>query len=489
MDSQEEADYYEGLREQELVPWEEPTLAPTRSFITILAAFLKTLSRHTSDLHKLNCPALLVSGVSLLEYVQHWGDHPELLVDIDAAPGPRERIKAVVRWILSTLHGSFASRTPTDGSYERKPYNPILGEQFYAWWLQHGQRVVVEQVSHHPPVSAFYLANQRAGVHVNGFSGQATNFTGTGIRYRQPGRVFLYLERHDEEYCITLPELEINGLLTGRPFVEITGEIDVTSTTQWAAHLKFNSAGSFIKRWLWRNNLRDTFGGTIFHTGIGVVDWDLWGNWKTRMYCAPFDRTKELIAGAPSTSPENCPTPEHGKVLVSEEIEDYAEREMSKKKVEAEIEEMEEEFIFYDAQANTAVKPMVKPLDRQNDMESRRVWLFTTQALANQDYERAEAMKTAVEEQERSLRRERAARNEQWQPRLFVWMPDLCFLPGRRGEGNDNGGLGEGKPDVDDREEGNEAEESECKHEGGADYTGRWVYRGFHEQHVQPRFE
>lgn len=41
-----------------------------------------------------------------------------------------ERMLAVTRWFMSTLWGSYASRC-TNGLTEKKPYNPILGEQFY----------------------------------------------------------------------------------------------------------------------------------------------------------------------------------------------------------------------------------------------------------------------------------------------------------------------------------------------------------------------
>jgi hypothetical protein len=36
----------------------------------------------------------------------------------------------VARWFISTLWGSYASRC-TNGLNEKKPYNPVLGEQFF----------------------------------------------------------------------------------------------------------------------------------------------------------------------------------------------------------------------------------------------------------------------------------------------------------------------------------------------------------------------
>ena len=65
-------------------------------------------------------------------------------------------------WITATLH------VPSQGL--KKPYNPILGETFRCYWLHpNGTKThfVAEQVSHHPPVSAFYLSNRKEGYVVN----------------------------------------------------------------------------------------------------------------------------------------------------------------------------------------------------------------------------------------------------------------------------------------------------------------------------------
>lgn len=78
-----------------------------------------------------------------------------------------ERMLAVVRWFMSTLYGSYASRC-TNGLNEKKPYNPILGEQFKC--KLGNVKCVCEQVCHHPPVSAFYLEDEQAGVSLNGHS-------------------------------------------------------------------------------------------------------------------------------------------------------------------------------------------------------------------------------------------------------------------------------------------------------------------------------
>lgn len=54
----------------------------------------------------------------------------------------------------------------------KKPYNPILGEVFRSYW--HNTKTdsktfyVAEQISHHPPVSSFYVTNRKEGFCIYG---------------------------------------------------------------------------------------------------------------------------------------------------------------------------------------------------------------------------------------------------------------------------------------------------------------------------------
>jgi len=50
----------------------------------------------------------------------------------------------------------------------KKPLNAFLGELFFAEWDDEGSvtKLVSEQVSHHPPITACRLWNEEAGVEV-----------------------------------------------------------------------------------------------------------------------------------------------------------------------------------------------------------------------------------------------------------------------------------------------------------------------------------
>lgn len=60
---------------------------------------------------------------------------------------------------------------PKQGIYGVKPYNPILGEQFYCYWKHRDSKTEfhAEQVSHHPPISAAHLLNKKKKLEFNGW--------------------------------------------------------------------------------------------------------------------------------------------------------------------------------------------------------------------------------------------------------------------------------------------------------------------------------
>lgn len=132
------------------------------------------------------------------------------LKEVGKSDNPEERFYAAVKWFISALNGSFSSRVPK-GEWEKKPFNPILGEQFHCEW-EDKTRIVCEQVSHHPPVSGFYVENKEAGVVVTGHDGQKTRFSGTQMLVDQIGYCTLKLTQRDETYLFTLPSVSVNGI-------------------------------------------------------------------------------------------------------------------------------------------------------------------------------------------------------------------------------------------------------------------------------------
>lgn len=96
--------------------------------------------------------------------------------------------------------------------------------------------LVVEQVSHHPPITAYYICNPTKGLALQGHSAQKTSFSGGSIIVKQIGHAILTVDLEGggkEEFLITLPRLRIDGLWYGSPYIELTETSYIQSSSGW----------------------------------------------------------------------------------------------------------------------------------------------------------------------------------------------------------------------------------------------------------------
>jgi hypothetical protein len=63
--------------------------------------------------------------------------------------------------------------------------------------------------------------------------------------------------------------------------------------------------------------------------------------------------------------------------------------------------------------------PAVKPIEEQSELESRRIWEKVSDALKSGDYAAASAEKSAIENAQRQLRKDRETSEETWLPQHF----------------------------------------------------------------------
>ncbi|KAF8154016.1 hypothetical protein B0H34DRAFT_720051 [Crassisporium funariophilum] len=191
-------------------------------------SFLKSIASFSGDLSSLTAPPFILSPTSLTEFPAYWCERPEFFAAIaDAKPG-HERVLAVLRWFVSTLKDQYTSRNEEMGS-EKKPLNPVLGEVFYGTWPDKNGRglteLLVEQVSHHPPITAYVIENKSKGLRLTGHNAQKTSFSSGAIIVKQIGHATLTVSPPSggtpETYLITLPRLRIDGLWYGSPYIEL----------------------------------------------------------------------------------------------------------------------------------------------------------------------------------------------------------------------------------------------------------------------------
>lgn len=99
----------------------------------------------------------------------------------------------------------------------KKPYNPILGEFFRCQYkLDDGTKAfyISEQVSHHPPVSAYYYSIPEHGIFVEGEAHPKAKFLGNSAATVMKGYTRIHFSQHNDEiYEISNPNVYARGIL------------------------------------------------------------------------------------------------------------------------------------------------------------------------------------------------------------------------------------------------------------------------------------
>ncbi|TID24815.1 oxysterol binding protein-like protein [Venturia nashicola] len=331
-------------------------------------SFLKSIASFSGDISSLTAPPFILSGVSLTEYSSYWCEHPSLFVAPAAEKDAAKRALLVLKWFLSTLKQQYSSRNESLGS-EKKPLNPFLGELFLAKWVDTAgeTQLVSEQVSHHPPVTAYCIWNQDKGVRLQGYNAQKASISKTlTITVKQVGHATLHLDAFNEDYLISLPSLHIEGVYSGAPFVELNSSSYIQSSTGYTAKIDYSGRG-------WLSGKKNSFTASLYPEGkpkepIYTVD----GQWTAGFSIKDAKTKKEIDSFDPAKSP--------------------------------------------------TTKLTVPTIDEQDEMESRRAWQRVAIAIQKGDMDTTSAEKGRIENEQREMRKKEKEEGREWERRFFSRM-------------------------------------------------------------------
>lgn len=229
-----------------------------------------TQLRPGMDLSKVTLPTFILEPRSFLEKMADYYYHCDLLNDAIQIEDPVLRMTNIVKWYLSGFY-----KVPNGA---KKPYNPILGEKFRCFWdsprTNSRTFFIAEQVSHHPPVTAFHVSNRKDGYVINCSLLSRSKFGGNSVSAILDGKAKLHLINRNETYTISMPFANCRGILLGSLTMELGGkveiscretncrcEIDFKLAPVWAGASSYNSlTGKIISD------------GQLFHTFEG--HWD-----------------------------------------------------------------------------------------------------------------------------------------------------------------------------------------------------------------------
>ncbi|XP_043284717.1 oxysterol-binding protein-related protein 2 isoform X2 [Venturia canescens] len=178
-------------------------------------------------------PVVFNEPLSFLQRVAEYMEYAKLLKIAAMEQNPVSRLQYVAAFAVSAL----ASNWDRLG----KPFNPLLGETYE---LQREDfRIVCEQVSHHPPVSAFHADSD--GFVFHGSIHPKLKFWGKSIEVHPKGIVTVELPKWKEAYTWQNVNCILHNVLVGQLWIEQLGALEVKQYggANLKATLSFKSAG------------------------------------------------------------------------------------------------------------------------------------------------------------------------------------------------------------------------------------------------------
>ncbi|KAI0890959.1 Oxysterol-binding protein [Annulohypoxylon nitens] len=326
--------------------------------------FIKSVATFKGDLASLTAPPFLLAPQSIVEYSTYWAEHPTLLVSPAREECAQKRALRVLQWFLSTLRHQHASKDENGKRKKMKPLNPFLGEIFLGKWQDDAgtTHLVTEQVSHHPPATAFKIWNDTHGVKLEGHVAPKAYFSST-INIERKGYSVLHIDKYNEDYLITMPKVHVEGIVTLQIAPELSGVSYIRGSSGYTSRINYSSKG-------WIKGKSNTFTASIFRNDdennpIYVLE----GRW-----CDSYtikDGKGKLMDTVNLTSLQRTPL-------------------------------------------------QVAPVESQHPLESRRAWKNVVNAIHANDIFAVGHEKGKIENAQRTLRRQEKETGETWKRRYFT---------------------------------------------------------------------
>ncbi|GAA6042875.1 hypothetical protein JCM8097_007204 [Rhodosporidiobolus ruineniae] len=262
------------------------------------------------DLTKISFPVYFNEPTSMLERMAEDMEFSECL---DAAAAEQDSTKRVA-FVAAFAMSNYSS---TIGRIA-KPFNPMLGETFEYVDLKKKYRYISEQVSHHPPVSA--CIGQAPSWEYFGMVDAKSKFMGKSFEIRPTGTAHVTLRIPEawaapgcppsknmpglveEHYSWMKVTTSVSNFLLGNPIIDHYGDMIVTNhRTGDTAILTFKPRG-------WRGGNACEIKGEV-KDAQGRRHWDIAGKWSSQLVA------RRVGAGTGELAPDaKLPTDGSGEV-------------------------------------------------------------------------------------------------------------------------------------------------------------------------------
>ncbi|KAG1122331.1 hypothetical protein G6F42_011582 [Rhizopus arrhizus] len=334
--------------------------------------------RKGTDLSRVTLPTFVLEPRSMLEKITDFMSHPDLLVRASKTSDPTQRFVEGVK----------------------KPYNPILGEFFRCEYnLKDGSKAmyISEQVSHHPPISAYYYSLPELGIFVTGEAHPKAKFLGNSAATVMKGYTrIVFSELNNETFEISNPNVYARGILFGKMIMEMGDQSTIKcKSLDLICELDFKTKGYFSGQY-------HSVTGKIKRISTGDVLYEISGVWTEELFIKG-----KVIRNWESIESKTliiyflfCTLSQFLNLVL------LCNQNSSKES-------------FFNVSKHPVIAKSVEPLDDQEWNESRKLWSKVTAGLAAKDMDAATDEKTFIENRQREETAVRQKEGLQWHPRFF----------------------------------------------------------------------
>uniref|UniRef100_A0AAQ5ZVU4 Oxysterol-binding protein n=1 Tax=Amphiprion ocellaris TaxID=80972 RepID=A0AAQ5ZVU4_AMPOC len=359
-------------------------------------------SSSSQELSKIAMPVIFNEPLSFLQRLTEYMEHTYLIHQANATTDSVERMKFL-------------------GVYLVSGFSDTLNISLFSVRDDLGFRWVSEQVSHHPPVSAFHAEGFKEDFVFHGSIYPKLKFWGKSIEAEPKGIITLELPKYNEAYTWTNPTCCVHNIIVGQLWIEQYGNVEVINhRTGERCSMTFKPCGLFGKE------LHKVEGYILDKSKKKLCA--IYGKWTECLYTvdpATFDAHKKSDKknadekkgnkqSSVDEEPEEMPPPDAETVQVipgSELIWKITPRPDNSAKFYA--------FSTFAMQLNELEKSMegVIPLTDSRLRPDIR-------AMENGDIDVASAEKKRLEEKQRTARKNRTKSTEDWKTRWFQQGPN-----------------------------------------------------------------
>eukprot|EP00002_Diphylleia_rotans_P011024 TRINITY_DN2188_c0_g1_i1.p1 TRINITY_DN2188_c0_g1~~TRINITY_DN2188_c0_g1_i1.p1 ORF type:complete len:740 (-),score=160.82 TRINITY_DN2188_c0_g1_i1:432-2651(-) len=323
------------------------------------------------DLSRITLPASWNEPLGTLQRACEEMENHDLIKKALEIQDPLQRMLHVAAFAVSA-YGYTENRTS-------KPFNPMLGESYE--FEDEEIRFISEQVSHHPPITAFHT--QGHDFQIFGEILIKNKFWGKSVELNPVGAINVVFEDTNHRFSWSKVNTTIHNIVIGTLWLSHAGEMKITNhATGDICTIEFHKKG-------WFDSTTYLITGQVYNR-TGDVVYHIYGMWNEYISYLPAS------AGHDPNNPDAPWIHLWGVRPFPPNHEQYY------------------NFSYFSMKLNE-ITPELRAALPANDSRLRP----DQRLLEDGDYDRATEEKLRLEEKQREMRRARERAGEEWNPRWF----------------------------------------------------------------------